>query len=149
MIICDHFDAIKNKIDIRKESILAGESLNDDKWDDIFERLNESESENAIEILSDEDRHTLNVLREMQLNKIEQVKERHLANLKFDENEYLLKWSHVIDNVELTFEKKVELIKEELIEQDCVLINDKEYLSKISLWVMPWYYNKIHLDFLK
>ena len=41
MIICDHFDAIKNKIDIRKESILAGEILNDDKWDDIFEHLNE------------------------------------------------------------------------------------------------------------
>jgi hypothetical protein len=45
------------------------------------------------------------------------------------------KWAHVIDETTLSFEKKCERIKENLIAHDCFLMNDYHNESGISLWM--------------
>jgi hypothetical protein len=125
LIICYHFDEIKNQIDIKTETLLQKPTL--------------SESERQI----------LNKIRNEQLEKIEQAQVKSLSKVQFDEDVYKLKWSHVFDDGALTLEEKFEIVKEELIYEDCVLIEDMNFKSGISLWVTPGFYNKEHLKFLR
>ena len=129
LIIVDHFDDIKNQIDLQIESLL------DQKTKD--------------KSLSDEESNVLNKLRQSQLYMIDKVQEKNLSHLKYDEDEFKTKWNHVISNVVLTFEEKIELLKEELITNDCILIEDKAYTSGISVWVTRWFFNRKSLEFLR
>jgi len=129
LIIVDHFDDIKNQIDLQIESLL------DQKTKD--------------KSLSDEESNVLNKLRQSQLYIIDKVQEKNLSHLKYDEDEFKTKWNHVISNVVLTFEEKIELLKEELISNDCILIEDKAYTSGISVWVTRWFFNRKSLEFLR
>ena len=108
LIICDHFDEIKNQIDIKTETLLQKQSL------------------------TDNERNALNSIRNEHLEKIEQTQAKSLSKVQFDEDDYKLKWSHVLDDGALTLEDKFEIVKEELIYEDCVLIEDMNFISGIS-----------------
>ena len=125
LIIVDHFDDIQNQIDLKTEALLCSQNLNEN------------------------DRKIFNELRQNQLEKIKDVQERNLSRVTFDEKAYKLKWEHVMNDTKLTFEKKIEILKEELILFDCILIDDKKFKSGVSLWVTPWFYNEINLEFLR
>jgi hypothetical protein len=125
LIICDHFDEIKNQIDIKTETLLQKQTL------------------------TDNERNALNSIRNEQLEKIDQIQEKNLCKVQFDEDDYKLKWNRVLDDGALELEKKFEILKEELIYEDCVLIEDMNFISGISLWVTSGFYNKKQLEFLR
>ena len=87
VIIVDHFDDVKNQIDIRTETIF------DEK----------------CHILSENRQQYLNKLRQMFLDRIDQVKEKNLSlfTSNNDEEAFKLKWSHVIESDQLEFEQKI------------------------------------------
>jgi hypothetical protein len=129
VIIVDHFDDVKNQIDIRTETILHEKS----------------------QILSENRRQFLNELRQTFLDRIDQVKEKNfsLFTSNNDEEGFNLKWSHVIESDQLEFERKIESLKEDLILLDCVLISDKKCALSVALWITPWYFNEKCLDILR
>jgi hypothetical protein len=127
VLIVDHFDQIKNKIDIKTETLLQEEAFK----------------------TSESDQKILNELREEQLNKISEIQAKNLSLVEFDENAYQSKWTHVIDNRSMSYEDKVDIIKEELILVDCLLIDDSDFKSGISLFVTPWFFNRNRLEFFK
>ena len=128
VIIDDHFNDIKNQIDIKTETLLCVQSL--------------CESE----------KKTLNDLREEQLDAIKKVQEKNftiLINKYDDADSFLLKWTNVIENKSMKHEKQLEIIKKNLIIFDCVLIEDDNYKSGLSLWITPWFCNQKHREFLR
>jgi len=125
IIINDHFEDVINLIDIQTEILLEDQSLNEDK-------INE-----------------LNTLRNKQLEKIKEIQELNLFLLpKFDEEKYQKKWSDIINDETLEYQHKLDLIKDDLIIFDCVLVEDFQSKSKITLLVTSWFYNLRNLDFL-
>ena len=129
VIIEDHFDDIKNQIDIRAET--------------IFHEKRHTLSENRKKIL--------NKVRQTLLDKIDQVKEKNfsLFTLYNDEEEFKTKWSHVIESDQLKFEQKIEKLKDDLISFDCIVIRDEKCALGVSLWITPWYFNEKSLDILR
>ena len=91
----------------------------------------------------------LNELRQTQLNIVEQIQEKNLSHLVYDEIKYKQKWSHIIDDAKLTFEDKIEILKGEFIINDCLLIEDKTFASCVSVWITGWFFNRENLEFLK
>jgi len=128
VLISNHFDNIKYQIDINTESIL-----------EKLEKLTVSSEE--IKIFND--------VREKQIEKNSEIELYNLNLVKFDENEYKLRWQHVIDDGSLDYDKKIDLIKETLIFKDCILMGDSELKSRKSLWIMPAFYNLKDVDFLR
>jgi hypothetical protein len=104
IIIVEHFDKIKNNIDVITETLLCNQNLNEAQ------------------------RKILNDLRQEKLDKIDEIKDKTLARVNFDEFQYLSKWTHVIDDATLSFEEKCERIKESLIGHDCFLMHDNHNL---------------------
>jgi len=129
VIIVDHFDEVKNKIDIRTETILHEKS----------------------QFLSTNRKEFLNKLRQTFLDKIDHVKEKNLSlfTLYNDEEAFNLKWSHVIESDQLEFEKKIEKLKEDLISFDCVVVSDEKCALGVGLWITPWYFNEKSLGILR
>jgi hypothetical protein len=129
VIIVDHFDDVKNQIDIRTETIF------DEK----------------CHILSENRQQFLNELRQMFLDKIDQVKEKNLSLFASnnDEEAFKLKWSHVIESDQLEFEYKIEKLKEDLIRFDCIVISDEKCALDVALWITPWYFNEKSLGILR
>jgi hypothetical protein len=129
VIIVDHFDDVKNQIDIRTETIL-------------HEKRN---------ILSEKRRQFLNKLRQMFLDKIDQVKEKNFSLFASynDEEAFKLKWSHVIESDQLEYEQKIESLKENLISFDCIVISDEKCALGVELWITPWYFNEKSLGILR
>ena len=125
LIIVDHFDEVKNQIDIKTETLLDNQCLDEQQ------------------------RNALNELRQKQVEKIEEAQNKNLSKVNYDEEAFKLKWSHVINDRRLSFERKIEILKVELILIDCVLIEDNSFLSQISLWIMPMFYNEGHLKFFR
>ena len=125
LIITDHFDALVNQIDIKTETLLKSESF-----------LKQ---------------HGSNELRERQIEKIKEIEEANLNRLPqfIDENEYTLKWSHILDSTSLTYQEKLDRIKEELIKFDCILLDQPNIKNGLDLWVTAWYYNQKNLEFIK
>ena len=125
LIIIDHFDALVNQIDIKTETLLESESF-----------LKQ---------------HGLNELRERQIEKIKEIEEANLNRLPqiIDENEYTLKWSHILNSTSLTYQEKLDRIKEELINFDCVLLDQPNAKNGLDLLVTAWCYNQKNLEFLK
>jgi hypothetical protein len=133
VIIVDHFNDVKNQIDIRTETILHEKS----------------------HILSENRKEFLNKLRQTLLDKIDQVKEKSLSkfasyNEAFnDEEAFNLKWSHVIESDQLEFKQKMESLKENLISFDCIVISDEKCALGVALWITPWYFNEKSLGILR
>ena len=129
VIIEDHFDEVKNQIDIRTETIFDEKS----------------------QILSENRQQFLNKLRQTLLDKIDQVKEKNfsLFTLYNDEEEFKTKWSYVIESDQLAYEHKIEKLKEDLISFDCIVISDEKCALGVALWITPWYFNEKSLELLR
>ena len=129
VIIEDHFDEVKNQIDIRTETILHEKS----------------------HILSQNRKQFLNKLRQTLLVRIDQVKEKNfsLFTLYNDEEAFNLKWSHVIESDQFEYEHKIEKLKEDLISFDCIVISDEKCAMNVALWITPWYFNDKILGILR
>jgi hypothetical protein len=130
VIIVDHFDKIINQIDIKTETLLENQYLDG------------------------ETRKELNVVREAQIERINELKELNLSHLpqsinNKEEEEYRHKWSHVIDDTSLQYKHKIDKIKEELILEDCVLWENPNLINDFQLWITSWFYNEKDLEFLK
>ena len=127
LIIVDHFDELINQIDIKTETLLENQSL------------------------SEETRANINEAREIQIEKIKEIKELNLNHLsqKFNEDEFRQKWYHVIDDKSMEYEHKIDKIKEELILSDCVLFENQSLLNGFDLLNTSWYHNQNDLEFLK
>jgi hypothetical protein len=129
VIIVDHFDEVKNQIDIRTETILHEKS----------------------HILSENRQQFLNELRQTLLDKIDQVKGKSLSKFASynDEEAFNLKWSHVIESDKSEYEQKIEKLKEDLIWFDCIVISDERCALDVALWITPWYFSEKSLDILR
>jgi disulfide oxidoreductase YuzD len=127
LIIVDHFGELINQIDIKTETLLENQSL------------------------SEETRANINEAREEQIEKIKEVKELNLNQLaqKFNEDEFRLKWSQVMDDNSLEYDHKIGKIKEELILYDCVLLDNENLVNGFDLLKTSWYHNQNDLEFLK
>jgi hypothetical protein len=129
VIIVDHFDEVKNQIDIRTETILHEKS----------------------HILSEKRQQFLNKLRQTFLDRIDQVKEKNFSLFTSNNGEeaFNLKWSHIIESDQLEFEQKIEKLKEDLISFDCIVISDEKCALGVALWITPWYFNEKSLGILR
>ncbi len=129
VIIVDHFDEVKNQIDIRTETILHEKS----------------------HILSENRKQFLNKVRQTLLDRIEQVKEKNFSLFTSYNNEeaFRLKWCHVIESDQLKYEQKIESLKEDLISLDCIVISDEKCALEVALWITPWYFNEKSLGTLR
>jgi hypothetical protein len=129
VIIVDHFDDVKNQIDIRTETIL-------------YENRN---------ILSENRQQFLHKLRQTFLDRIDQVKEKNLSQFTSynDEEAFKTKWSHVIESDQLEYERKIECLKEDLIAFDCIVISDEKCALGVALWITPWYFSEKSLGILR
>jgi hypothetical protein len=128
VIISNHFDDIKFEIDINTESLL--------------EKLEKLSTNN-------EERPKLNELRDTQINANNEIELTNLNMVKYDQDEYGSRWQNIIDDVALDYDKKIGLIKENLIFHDCILMEDPELISKKSLWITPSFFNKKDIEFLR
>ena len=129
VIIVEHFDEVKNQIDIITETIL-------------HEKRN---------ILSENRQQFLNKLRQTFLDRIDQVKEKNfsLFTLNNDEEAFKLKWNHLIESDQLEYEQKIEKLKDDLISFDCIVICDEKCAFGVTLWITPWYFNEKSLGILR
>lgn len=126
LIIVDHFDEIKNQIDIKTETLLCDQNLVEDN----------------IKIL--------NGLRQAQIEKIDEIKNKNLSRVKtLDYDAFNSKWNNFQENSKMKFEQQADIIKENLIAYDCILIEDSQFKSDISLWLTPFFYNLKNLEFLR
>jgi len=132
VIIVEHFDLLINQIDIKTEKMFLDQSL------------------------QEETRNKLNDLREKQIKKIDEAKEMNLNHFisakgkrSNEEEKFREKWSHVIDDTSLEYEHKIEIIKEELILEDCVLLENPNEINGFDLWITSWFHNEKNLQFLK
>ena len=127
VIIVDHFDNLRNQIDIKTETLLENQ------------------------ILPEETRNKLNEIREKQIRSIEEIKELNLNFLvqKINEKEFREKLSHAKDDKSLEYRYKIEKINEELIVFDCVLVENPNEINGFDLWITSWFDNLNNLEFLK
>jgi len=133
----DHFDELINQIDIKTETLI------EEREKSIKRRKTEIEGEKNIS-------NKINELRETQIEKIKELKESNLRHLKSkEEEEFRQKWSHVIDSTSLEYRHKMDKIKEDLILEDCVLLEDSYSENGLKLWITSWFHNEKDLNFLK
>jgi predicted nuclease of restriction endonuclease-like RecB superfamily len=132
VIIVDHFDLMINQIDIKTEKLFLDQTL------------------------PEETRNKLNDLREKQIKKIDEAKEMNLNHYMSEKGKQLNeeeafreKWSHVIDDTSLEYEHKIDKLKEELILEDCVLLENSNEINGFDLWITSWFHNEKNLQFLK
>ena len=136
LIIVDHFDELINQIDIKTETLI------EEREKSIKRRKTEIEGEKNIS-------NKINELRETQIEKIKELKESNLRHSKATEDEFREKWSHVIDDKSLEYKQKIDKIKEELILEDCVLLDNPNFANGLDLWVTSWFHNQKDLEFLR
>ena len=123
-IINDHFDKIRDQIEISIESLMKNVSL--------------------------EEANSLKQLREMQIAKTNEIKEKNLAYISINNEKLKQKSKYLLDDNSLDFSIKVENLKEDLVLNDCILVDDEADLVSVkSLWVIPCFYDSKSLDFLK
>lgn len=126
LIINDHFDDVISQIDVKTETILQNEEVNES------------------------DRKILNDLRQFQLEEINKCKKENLSFVVFNEASYKLKWNTLINDETITFEQKAEIIKSSLVFKDCILLEeDESNKSGFSLWILPWFCDQIYLKFIR
>ena len=141
LIVSDHFDKIINQIDIATETFLQ----------EVFFRVEDNGDE-------EEEKSELDKMNESRERKIAKLKEVQLRNLSrwshLDSNAFEAEWSHLINDFAVSYEEKMEKIKEKLIITDGILIEAvNDYKSKetlnASLWIMPFYLNETNAQFVR
>jgi hypothetical protein len=122
ILINDHFDKIKDQVETKLEFL--------------------------IKSTSSEEANTLKELKQTQIEKINEIKAKNLSNLELKETEFKSKWKHFTDEATLNASLKIEKMKEELIVNDCILVEEEGGVAK-SLWITPWFFNSKNLEFLQ
>jgi hypothetical protein len=142
LIVSEHFDKIINQIDIATETFIQ---------EVFFKELNDDGDK-------EEEKVELNKINESREKKIEKLKEIQLRNFThwshLDSNDFEAEWSHLINDFSMSYENKMEQIKEKLIITDGILIETiSDCKSKAtlnaSLWIMPFYLNETNAQFVK
>ena len=90
------------------------------------------------QIFPEETRKKLNEAREKQIQKLKEIQELNLKHLP----------QNIEDN-SLEYENKNDKIKEELILEDCVLLDNPNEINGVSLWITSSFYNEKDLKFIK
>ena len=117
-IIDDHFSRLINDIDIETEQLILFL-----KGDPTF---------NSI----------INDLRQTHIQQIEALKKLNMASNEFTTESFNAKWADVIDNEFIEYEDKLDIMKHDLIKQDCVIMKDPRLCPRTTLWLFGWYVNK-------
>ena len=128
LIIAEHFDKLKNQIDVNTETLFDKERQLDEKI-----------------------KHEVNAMRDEQIEKLEQIEQNNLSRwpLTAGIESFEREWSHLLDDDTMMYEEKIERIKETLIVSDCLLIDDDKLGTKVSLWIVPYFVNTIDLKFAR
>ena len=110
-----------------------------DHFENIKNHVN-SKIERIVEDdnLNDNTRAEISHTWQRQLDKIEEIKNINLNN-----------WSCHSRGKTFGYDSDLELIKESLIVNDCVAVEDPSSKTKLSIWITDWYYNSNSLAFLK
>ena len=128
LLITDHFDKIKNELDIKVET--------------IFDQNRQ---------LNDQERIEINAIRDTQIDKIKEIEHLSLSEWpsNFDRERYEHEWADLISSKSLSDQQKIEKIKGSIIKSDVILVDDSFLKTEISLWVMPFFVDKVKLKFAK
>ena len=120
LIIAEHFDKLKNKIDINTETLFDTNRQMDEK------RQNE-----------------INTIRDTQLKKLDEIERENVSLCSVTNKLELL----LLNDVDI--EQNEEKLKEDiLISSDCILLDDENLINKTSLWIVPFFVSKVNLEFL-
>ena len=125
LIIDEHFAKLINHIDVKTEQLLANPNLSED------------------------DKNELNLSRAKQIAKLEEIKQINLAANKLDLEPFLAKWDSLLNDPAIEYETKLDVIKRDLIVQDCVLVNDHRFKSTMALWLFRWFNDQQQLNLLQ
>ena len=120
LILVEHFDKLKNKIDINTETLFDTNRQMDEK------RQNE-----------------INTIRDTQLKKLDEIERENVSLCSVTNKLELL----LLNDVDI--EQNEEKLKEDiLISSDCILLDDENLINKTSLWIVPFFVSKVNLEFL-
>ena len=120
LILAEHFDKLKNKIDINTETLFDTNRQMDEK------RQNE-----------------INTIRDTQLKKLDEIERENVSLCSVTNKLELL----LLNDVDI--EQNEEKLKEDiLISSDCILLDDENLINKTSLWIVPFFVSKVNLEFL-
>ena len=119
LLIVEHFDSIKNQIDINIETLISDPNLNE------------------------EERQSLNDIREKQLEKIDELQQASLSRLNtLGETAFYRKFAQLINDSSLDSDQKTEKVLSRFILNDLIVIETSKSKSKQSLCIVPGYFNK-------
>ena len=129
LIITDHFGKIRNQIDVMTETL-------------IHERRHSADQSFLADI---------NAIRSEQLVKIDEIEQENLTKwLNFDQEEFEQHWSGLIDDTSIDYDQKVDKMKEDLLQSDCVLVEEDSLVApRSSLWIMPFFVNETNRNISK
>jgi hypothetical protein len=127
LIIAGHFDEKISQFENKTEFLLLNQSL-------------QTELPGKIKDLRDKQIAEIKELKELNLNLLAQP---------FNQEEFRLNWSHVIEDNSLETKHKIDKIKVELILNDCVLLPNSKQTNGFDLWITSWFNNEMNLEFLK
>ena len=125
-LIVDHFDSIKNQIDINTETLLAVPGLND------------------------ENKTILSNIRKNQLGKIEELQHASLFQLnKLSEKDFETEFTQLINDSSLDSDQKIERVLSRFILKDLILVENSKINSKQTLCILPGFLNKKNEKLIK
>ena len=128
LIISEHFDYIITKLDIHTEYLLK-ENINDST---------------GLETICKQ--------REMIINQLKLTKDFNLRifnESNNNEKDFEEKWKNLIENLSLSYEEKMDILKIDLIKEDCVLMVDLNCNIKYSLWLIGGFNSTNDLSLLR
>ena len=124
-LIVEHFDSVKNQIDINIETLLCDTGLND------------------------QDRKSLSDIREKQLEQIDEVQQASLSELnQLSEKDFENEFAQLINDPSLDSSHKETRVLSRFILNDIILIENPKSKSKQTLCIVPCYWNKIKYTLL-
>ena len=120
-ILSEHFDIIKNDIDIHVEKLL-------------------------IEITDCNEVEKINKERNVIIEKIELLKSYNLTEIRFKQGIIEQKWKKLIENRSLSYEFKSNILKEDIVRLDCLIIFNTSNFIGLSLCIFDWYLNEEQIE---
>ena len=124
-IIDNHFSKIIIEIDIKREFLMQNANL------------------------SEIDRKEIIEVSLKQVKQIEEIKQFNLKSNTYDYDSFLDKWKDLIENEAINSDDKLDIIKIDLIKNDCFLLENDAFKSKTCLWLFELYLNNKVLNILR
>ena len=125
-LIVDHFDGIRNQIDINTETLIADPTL------------------------KKEDKEILNEIREKQLEQIDEVQQASLSELnQLSEKDFENEFAQLINDSSLNSEEKIRKVLSRFILNDFFLIEQQNIMSRHAICMIPGFFDKKNGNLLK